>query len=368
MRKILFHLNSLSRGGTERVTAILANYFAEAGMDVVVSTLWPDEHEYSLHHSVRRIHVGWTEADGKIGRLGKARLNVRRIRALIRAEKPDVVIAMNREANYRTLAAAAQGLRGTMVPVVISVRYVAQIQYSSVLDRLVQTFLFPRMAGVVFQTKEQQAFFPRRVQEKSCVILNPLDKKFVDSPLPTRRKAEIVHASRLEARKNQTAIIRAFIRIHADYPDYTLTLYGGDSGDGTQQKLESIIAGAKAHAYITLAGASDEPEQAMRTAAMFVFNSDSEGMPNALMEAMALGLPVISSDCLGGGAAALINDGENGLLIPMQDEAALEAAMRRLLADPELAESLGQEARKIGSICNVETIAGQWLDYIEGII
>ena len=368
MRKILFHLNSLSRGGTERVTVTLANYFAEAGMDVAVSTLWPDEHEYSLHHSVRRIHVGWTEADGKSGRLGKLRLNVRRIRALIHAEKPDVVIAMNREANYRTLAAAARGFKGTIVPVIISVRYVAQIQYGAVLDRLVQALLLPRMAGMVFQTQEQQAFFPRRIQKKSCVILNPLDKKFMDAPLPTTRKAEIVHASRLEARKNQAAIVRAFIRIHADYPDYTLTIYGGDSGDGTQQALADIIAAYDAAAYVRLAGASKKLEEEMKAAAMFVFNSDSEGLPNALMEAMALGLPVISSDCMGGGAKALIKDGINGLLIPMQDEAALEQAMRRLLADPEFAESLGCEARKINEICNVETIAGQWLDHIEGIL
>ena len=101
---------------------------------------------------------------------------------------------------------------------------------------------------------------------------------------------------------------------------------------------------------------------------MFVLSSDYEGMPNALMEAMASGLPCVSTDCGGGGARFLIRDGENGFLVPKGDEEALADAMRKILSDKELADMLGNNARKLQETLAPEKIYGEWEAFIKEIV
>jgi len=301
--------------------------------------------------------------DEKSNRLSKILIRLKYLRAFIKSEKPDIMIAFDRNANYRALLASM----GTVTPVIISVRNPPQIYYSSMINRIIVALLFPRAAGCVFQTSGQRDFFAKKIQRKSRIILNPLHEKYLGISPPSERKKEIVNSSRLEGYKNQAGIINAFIRLHHDYPDYILKIYGGDHGDGTKEILEGIISKHKAGDYVKLMGASDSLEKDIVNASIYVFNSDREGLPNVLMEAMALGLPVISTDCPCGGPAALINDGVSGLLIPVGDEEALCNALRRLLDNPQYAESLGREARKIGEVCNINTITAQWLDYIRCI-
>ena len=86
----------------------------------------------------------------------------------------------------------------------------------------------------------------------------------------------------------------------------------------------------------------------IRTARLFVLPSDFEGMPNALMEAMSLGLPCVSADCRPGGARTLIEDGVNGLIVPMRNPQAMAEKIEYLLNNPEQAERVAKEARKLG--------------------
>ena len=160
-------------------------------------------------------------------------------------------------------------------------------------------------------------------------------------------------------------LIEAFMLVHEKHPDYVLEIYGGDSHDGTKELLEESIATHKADEFIKLMGASDSLERNLTDASVFAFSSDWEGLPNALMEAMALGLPVVATDCPCGGPKTLIEDGENGLLVPIKDPEALAAGINRLIEDPELAEKLGDNARKLADIANTDAICEQWKDYIE---
>ena len=116
--------------------------------------------------------------------------------------------------------------------------------------------------------------------------------------------------------------------------------------------------------YVTSVSLS-ELEKKLNDAALFAFSSDWEGLPNALMEAMALGLPIVATDCPCGGPATLIENEKNGLLVPIKDADALAAGMKRLIEDPALAERLGNEARKIKDIANTESVVQQWKEYIE---
>ena len=115
-------------------------------------------------------------------------------------------------------------------------------------------------------------------------------------------------------------------------------------------------------------GLSADVARDIKDARAFVLSSDYEGVPNALLEAMALGLPCIATDCLGGGPRMVIEDGVNGLLIPMGDEAALAEAMRRLLRDPEAAERMGRAARETAESFRPDRVFADWRQYVEDIL
>ena len=168
--------------------------------------------------------------------------------------------------------------------------------------------------------------------------------------------------------KNQPLLLKAFIRVHEKYPDYILRLYGGDSQDGTKEILESIIRDNHAEDYIFLMGASDDLEHEIPKCMISAFSSDYEGLPNSVLEAMALGMPVIATDCPCGGPATVIRNMKNGLLIPIKDEKALANAMIKLIEDRDLALTLGKEARNIADIANTKAIAEQWVSYIQSIL
>lgn len=362
-RKIAFHLNCLEQGGAERVVSNLANQFVREGYEVLIATEWYGENEFAIDERIRRVHVGLRPGDDKKSRMTQFLLRVRYLRAFMKKERPDVLIAFAQRANYRALMACP----GTKVPVIISIRTDPVGHYDAVSDRIQIPLLFPRAAGCVYQTQGQRAFFAPYLQEKSRIILNPIHEKYIGIPEPESRTKDVVQSGRLVDFKNQPMLIRAFVGVHKRHPDYTLKIYGGDSFDGTKQILETVIRENEAEDYVKLMGASDTLEKDLADAALYAFSSDWEGMPNALLEAMALGLPIVATDCPCGGPRTVIKHGENGLLVPIKDEKALEDGICRLIEDRALAGRLGGNAKEIGKTANAKAIFEQWRDYIEQV-
>ncbi len=361
MQKIAFHLNSLQQGGAERVVSNLANRFAKEGYEVVIATEWYGTDEFALDQKVRRVHVGLTKEDENRSRISKMLRRIWYLRRFMKKEKPDVVVAFTRGVLYRALAAGI----GTGIPVVISVRTDPVGHYDKKADKLRIPLLFPHAAGCVFQTEGAKAFFAPYLQENSRIILNPLNPKYVGVPEPAVRTKDVVQSGRLVDFKNQPMLIRAFLKVHEKHPDYALKIYGPDSKDGTKEILESIIHENHAEDFVKLMGGSNTLEKDLADAALYAFSSDWEGLPNALMEAMALGLPVVSTDCPCGGPKTLIEDGVNGLLVPIMDEKAMTDGILRLIEDRELAERLGREARKISERANEDAVFEQWQTYLQ---
>lgn len=364
MKKILFHLNCLEHGGAERVVTNLAGQFAKEGYEVIVATEWQGEEEYELDERVKRIHVGLKDSDEKRSRISKAFRRFVYLRKCILKEKPDITVAFARKAIYRALGATLF----TKEKVIIAVRIDPVGNYDYLIDKVMIPILFPRVAGAVFQTEGQRDFFPKYIREKSTVILNPIHEKYIEAKMPENRIKTVMHSGRIVDFKNQDMLIRAFAKVHEKHPDYNLKMYGGDSFDGTMQVLQKAIEECHAADYVELMGNSDELEKELVNGALYVLSSDYEGLPNALLEAMALGLPVVATDCPCGGPRTVIQDGVNGLLVPIKDPKALEDGISRLIENPEFAEGLGREAKKIGKQLNIPTISGQWRKYIEKII
>lgn len=362
MGKILFHVNSMGKGGAEHVISILSRCFAQDGYDVVVTTLWQADSEYVLDGRVRRVNVGLTQSEETRGRLAKAAIRAFRYRQCIAREKPDIVISFCSKANFRS----AYSMTGMRIPLLVSVRNDPQKDYAPYPAKC--RYMSRKAAGCVFQTPDAQRFFDERLQRKSRVIWNPLEEKyFVQAARGARRDSTIVTVGRITEQKNQLLLLKAFLRISSDFPQYRLLIYGEDSGDGTKERLEAFCAGNHLEGRVVFMGTSSALEKDIANAGVFVLPSDYEGMPNALIEAMALGIPCIATDCPCGGPAMLMKQFA-GILVPPGKEAELADAMRRVLSDPPSADEMGDQARSVRKWVHPQHIYDQWKAYVESLI
>jgi len=364
MKKILFHHNCLEQGGAERVVSNLANQFAKEGYDIIVATEWEGKDEFKLDEAVRRIHVGLTDKDENKNRIAKVLVRLLNLRRLLKQEKPDVAIGFTRKPLYRLLMAAM----GVKVPVIIAVRTNPEVGYVSLTDKLCIPFLFRRADGAVFQTVGQRDFFPEFLRKRSILILNHISDKYLKLPENIEKEKLIIHTGRVVDFKDQPMLLRAFLKVHEKHPQYQLLLYGQDSFDGTWEILEGIIKDNKAEEFIHLMGGSDELEKEIPRGEIYVFSSEWEGLPNALIEAMCLGMPVVATDCPCGGPRTVIEDGVNGLLVPIKNEDALAEGMNKLIENPQLAKQMGENARKLVDVINGPAITKQWREYIISVV
>jgi len=358
--KILFHLNCLERGGAERVVSTLANTMVAEGHQVIIATEWIGENEYEIDNRIQRIMVGPKETDEGKGRIVTACLRIKYLKDCIREQKPDVTIAFARKAGYRLLMAN----RFNKIPTIISVRINPVGAYDGRMDKIMIPLLYPRADGCVFQTEKIKEWFPNYLQRKSCIIFNPVNDKYLTAKRVDNPKKSIVNSSRIVDFKNQKLLVEAFSDINKKYPEYELYFYGGDSKDGTWEDLEATIVKENLVGKVHLCGEHDNLEELIPQHEIYVLSSNEEGMPNALLEAMTMGMPVISTDCEGGGARAVIEDGINGLLVPIKDREAMASAINRLIEDKELATSISENAAKIRERISTDRIIDQWTDYM----
>ena len=363
MKKIAFHLNCLAQGGAERVVSNLANQFAAEGYEVYIATEWQEENEFAIDERVTRVHVGLREEDESKNRISKFFLRVKYLKEFLREYRPDVLIAFAQRANYRALMACGE----TNTPTVISIRTDPVGHYDALSDKIQIKWLFPKAAGCVFQTTGQKEFFKPYLQDNSCIILNPVNPKYIGVEKPEVREKAVVHHARLVDFKNQPMLIDAFIKVHEKHPDYVLRIYGGDSFDGTKEILEERIKKYHAEEFVFLMGPSDRLEKEIPKGEVYAFSSDWEGLPNSVLEAMAMGMPVVATDCPCGGPRTVIRDGENGLLVPTKDPDALAAGICRLIEDKALAAKCAREAEKISDIIGPEQVFIRWRDYLHKV-
>ncbi len=212
-----------------------------------------------------------------------------------------------------------------------------------------------RCKAAVFQTEEERDYYTW-LRCESAVIPNPL-KEGLPEPFAGERRHEVVNFCRLNKQKNIPLLIEAFELLLADHPDYTLRIYG--RGDEKDNLIALTRKKGLEHAVFFEDFAPDVHDR-IRDAAMFVCSSDFEGLSNSMLEALAIGMPCVCTDCEGGGARMMIRSGENGLLTPIGDKQALYESMKKLAEDPAYAARLGSEAAKVRQELSIEKIADRW--------
>lgn len=358
---LMFHINNLSMGGAERVVINLSSQFTKLGIKVFIATNCYADEEYELPEGVTRIHIGLNDGEDDLSRRKKQFLRKDRLKKAMLDNKPEVVLSFCRNSNYRAVMAGA----GAKVPVIVSSRSNPAVDYAGKKQKLLSSYFYGKAKGAVFQSEEAKSFFTKKIQNKSTVILNPLNEKYLNCEKATVRRKVIATAGRLDEAKDQITLIKAFERLMNDYPEYKLEIYGGKSVDNTCYMLKEYVASHKLQDKVIFMGNVKELEKKMFDAAVFVLSSKYEGMPNALIEAMAMKMPVVSTDCPCGGPRLLIEEGYNGLLCDVSDDKDMAIAIRKFLDNPEKAEELAENAGEIVNKMMPEAIAKEWLDYID---
>lgn len=363
--KIAFVSGKLTGGGSERAVSEMANYWAGRGHTVTVITYLEESgsDDYPLDAAVSRISA-FPRFAWRLPLPLPLRVLPRlfRLRRAIRGAAPDVVISMILGANLSTLIATA----GMSLHVIGQQVNAIESSLSKRYMRLLQQFLYRRLDGFVVQSRQLFEMASRLVSpEKIRVIPRHVSPAFAtdDAPRSTSRwqqlgngpSARIVAMGRLVPQKGFDLLLGAVARLPREI-DYGLVVMG----DGEERStLEQIARRFGVDERVWLFGWTKDPRPTLLDSTVFVLPSRWEGWPNALLQAMALGLPVVAADCRTG-PGEIITDGVDGLLVPPDDVDALAAAIQRLVHDAGLRERLGTAAREVRNRFAMDQIMSMW--------
>ena len=385
MKKILFVTASMSRGGAERVISILSDYFASKGFIVDVVVLFSGELGYVLNPAVRFIDA--SSGGPKVFRLFSS---IRLCRRVLKDERPDLVFsfldsvslvvwpasrglrfkapAEDRKAEpfsdgcthrekHGSTGSETGGKKAVRRPRLVCSERIDPTSSKRpwIFRRLINLF-YSRSDALVVQTERAFGFFPDRVKRKSFIIPNPVSVSCEAAPFPLR-KPVFVTAGRLTAQKNHKLLLNAFARIHDRVPGWTLEIYGdGEMRDCLMEEISSLGL----QGFVHLKGNRSNIHENISDAGCFVLSSDYEGFSNALLEAMMMGLPCISTDVAGSGEA--IRAGKSGIIVPVNDVGALSSAMLFIAEHPVEAMEMGLRARCDAGKYRRDAVCGLWED------
>lgn len=360
MKKIALFINSLQKGGSERVIVNLAEYFHRKQYEVILVTQYKKEVEYDLTEGIKRVFSEPEEERLQGGRIHNFAVRFGTLRRIWKTYKPDVILSFLGKNNLMAVLTSA------FLPVktAVSVRGEPTMEYEGRKMQALTRFLFRFADGVILQTRQALAFFPKDVQKRAVILPNPLNPVFLRERYEGRRENVIAAAGRLDENKNHAMLIRAFSLIEKEFPEMKLVIYGeGDS----REKLEKLMEEKNLKEKVSLPGSVSDVAAHIEKVRIFTLTSHTEGMPNSIIEAMCLGIPVVSTDCPCGGPAELIRNGENGLLVPVGDERALAEAFRQILLSPSLEKKLGDQAFLIQKQMEPEKVCRLWEEYLCGL-
>jgi GalNAc-alpha-(1->4)-GalNAc-alpha-(1->3)-diNAcBac-PP-undecaprenol alpha-1,4-N-acetyl-D-galactosaminyltransferase len=356
--RIVFVIWSLAGGGAERVASILASQWARRGWDVHIVTLESgvSPRVYELDPAVAVDAVGF---DPPIGTAATRRLRLPvslRLIPAVRRLSPDAVVGFMPETNIKVLIATV----GMRVPVFVCERSDPWVNPLPQPWALLRSLLYRRATAVVAQTERAMSYFCRRIQTEGAVIPNPVPPPPPQDLIPARDRArptrKVISIGRLCQEKRFDRLLSVFATIAPRHPDWSLEIWGeGDLREPLDRLIDTL--GIRHHAY--LRGSTRRPHACLLDADLFVLTSDTEGFPNALCEAMACGLPVVSVDCPSG-PREIVRHGIDGLLTPAGDSDALAAAIDRLMGDAAERGRLAARAPEILDRFSLDSVVARW--------
>ena len=370
--KITFVLASLGSGGAERVVSLLANKMAEQGHQVEIICLKFNDIYYQTDPRVR-VTLAMQQTKNRLTELFWLRKYVKR-------QKSDVVIPFTEGVYCFTILS----LLGTGIPIIASERLDPAAM--SLTRKLLKRLLLPYADWLVVQTQSIKEYFPKKIQAKTSIIYNPVVTEVFKSPdglhvqganpassvqssntpiegMGQEKLNRIISVGRLYPQKNQEMMIRAFAKVADEFPDWQLVIFGEGP---LRAELEFLVSSFKLEGRVLLPGRTEHVIEELRKSKIFCMSSDYEGMSNSMIEAICVGLPIVTTDV--SGVKELIEDGENGFVVPCGDVNEMETALLKLLSDDTLRQAFAAKNSSKKVLFKLDNVVKQWLSLINLII
>ena len=355
--RILFTIGNLDSGGAEKVVATLANSFANQGHDVGILLVSTNSKEtfYKLDERIDVIPLLGNE--GKLSISKKTKLLAKKIETF----EPDAVVSFLNYVVFYTHFALKKIKKN--IKFVVSERNNPKAVPESWVLRKLRNHIFKKADGCVFQTEEAQSYFKKI--KKGSVIPNPvfLNNKTTFNYENNERSKTILMVGSDKPEKNRSMAFKAFALFHQNHPDHDLVIVGSESNENEINLIKELGI----ESSVKFVGKSNEWHEQYSSSEMFILTSDFEGMPNALLEACALQIPCISTDCPSGGPREILNNGEDGILVNVNDHQTLANEMAKLADSKELRNELSNKNKEKGLEYSPNLIADKWIDFIKSL-
>lgn len=392
-KEIVFIIKVMLGGGAERVISLLSRAAADKGYSVTVILTHQSKKDAVLHDGMNGIEIVslpdetenvsvpavipkiimlWARLLGKLGLKEKSSVLkyksrnytlIKALRGYFKAHPKCSAVAFLYDSIFLSLLSKRKSNR-----LIISERGDPAQSLGNATTMAFIKNEFCKADGFVFQSPDVQKWYEENSPVRGKVIFNPV-KSDLPEAFDGERKKRIVNFCRISSQKNLIILVDAFAEFRKEFPDYELDIIGdavGNDAEGYIEKVNAHISASGLDEYIHVLPSRKDIHSAIRDYAMFVSSSDFEGMSNSMLEAMAIGLPCVCTDCPAGGARAVIKDGENGLLTPVGDAHALYLAMKKVAENPEFAKQLSANSVLIKENQSVKKITEEWMGLING--
>ena len=401
MKSVIFVLHTLNVGGGERHSITLANYLVSHGFDVTIVLLEDPIVRFKAEPGIRIVHLKnrsdkeqydtsgnvssceIIEFDNPTGAslFEQVKLWYLKLKDKSKYDAEDQLIYFRNKYIFKlrqfleeypgsfvisfmtvcsiVTAAAVKGLPNKCMFAEFT-SPATEYPKGHFMNQLKKRF-YPNFIGGIYQTDEECDFYDYLSDKNAYVIPNPIVGTYPERFCGERKKI-IVDFCRLNKAKNLFLLIDAFALFSEEHPDYLLHIYGEGP---LKNSILSYINKLGLNDKVRLLGFNTELHGIIRDHAMFVSSSDYEGISNSMLEAMAIGLPTICTDCPAGGARMIIKDHVNGILVPLRDKSAMFNAMMEIAEDPGFAEILSENAVLVKQELSVDNIGKRWAEVID---
>lgn len=359
--KYLFVIPALNAGGAERVIVTLANDFAKKNNEVTILTFNKSDSFYNVDENVK-IHGLKVDISSKkwirfLTIPFKELSRIVRMHYFIKEYKPDLILSFLFTTNIMSVILHLINRR----PLIVSERN--DPSSYNYLVKMACKYMYPLADCIVCQGENVKTFFSKG-KEKVKVIPNPINKSSIPIVYSEKKNKVVVAVGRLIPQKNFSLLIDSFSDISSLFPDHTLEIYGkGPLENQLKKKIQDL---GMTH-RIKLMGEKKNVMHFIQNSELFVMTSNFEGFPNALVEAMASGLPVISTNFASGIAKEYISDNENGLVVPIQNRESLTKAMVTILSDKDLRETMSKNNKKILEELHGDIVFEKWNNLFKSV-
>lgn len=344
-KKIIMVSHSAGNGGAERVSTLVANHMAEQGHEVTFYALHEDKRDYPLDSRITYEYCDVKGFNKQINQLVRGW----KLKKYIKDNKIDVMI----------MFCYIEGIflvGNHKVKKIYSLRNDPSTFYNKGIYKKLLFKIYRDADCVVFQTPDARDYFDQPIREHGVLIANPLKDN-----LPVWNKhehsKEVIAVCRITKQKNLKMLIDAFKLVCQKRTDYKLAIYG----QGAQkEELQEYTKSLGLENNVEFRGFINNVHEVMTNSNIYVSSSDYEGISNSMLEALAIGIPTICTDCPVGGARMFIESGKNGYLVPVGDSQAMAEKMLDLMENEELQMQFSDESRKIRETLSKEKIYGLW--------